>query len=97
MKENLEVKQAPRACTNFIIKRYVRTIANSFCATTENQPDRASVLTHKNNYFGAISVKKRGCAATISKVESHITDEVLYHTLAGVVRTLIRTVEEVNK
>ena len=36
MKENLEVKQAPRACTNFIIKGYVRTIANSFCAATEN-------------------------------------------------------------
>ena len=33
MKENLEVKQAPRACTNFIIKGYVRTIANSVCAS----------------------------------------------------------------
>ena len=33
MKENLEVKQA---CSTFIIKGYVRTIANSFCAAAEN-------------------------------------------------------------
>ena len=52
----------------------------SFCAGTKTIPDRASVYTHKNRDFGAISVTEGSCAASISKVESHMSDMCSYHT-----------------
>ena len=58
----------------------VHTIPDSFCAGTKTIPDRASVYTHKNRDFGAISVTERSCATPISKVESHISDSCSYHT-----------------
>ena len=58
----------------------VHTIPDSFCAGTKTIPDRASVYTHKNRDFGAISVTEQSCAALISKVESHISDSCSYHT-----------------
>ena len=36
--------------------------------------------SQKNSDFGAISVTKRSCAASIFKVESHISDSCSYHT-----------------
>ena len=40
-------------------------------------PHRIGILfTHKSADFGAISATKRSWAAPISKVESHISDEV---------------------
>ena len=59
---------------------YVYTVLDSFCAGTKTIPDRASVYTHKNRDFGAISVTERSCATPISKVESHISDSCSYHT-----------------
>ena len=32
------------------------------------------LVTHKNDDFGAISVTERSCAASILKVDSHISD-----------------------
>ena len=58
----------------------VHTIPDSFCAGTKTIPDRASVYTHKNRDFGAISATERSCATPISKVESHISDSCSYHT-----------------
>ena len=58
----------------------VHTIPDSFCAGTKTIPDGASVYTHKNRDFGAISVTERSCATPISKVESHISDSCSYHT-----------------
>ena len=41
----------------------VHAIPDSFCAGTKTIPHRASVYTHKNSDFGAISVTERSCAA----------------------------------
>ena len=38
------------------------------------------LFTRKNGDFGAISVTERSCAASISKVESYISDRCSYHT-----------------
>ena len=39
----------------------------------------ARLFTHMNGDFGAISVKARSCAASISKVESHISRDRCSH------------------
>ena len=40
------------------------------------------LFTHKNGDFSAISVTERGCAAPISRVESHVEDRCSYYTVA---------------
>ena len=85
MKQNVEVKQV---CNKFIIKGYVHTIPNSLLRRHRKSDWIRLLFTHKNGNFGAISVKERSCAKTISKVESDITDEVLYHTLVQSVHLL---------
>ena len=56
-------------------------LPDSFCAGKKTIPDRASVYTHKNRDFGAISVTERSCATPISKVESYISEDV--HIILG--------------
>ena len=50
------------------------------------------LFTHKNRCDGAICVKRRSCAASISKVKSHISDRCSYYIgqLLCVNRTHIR-------
>ena len=58
------------------------SVPDSFWVGTKTIPDtRASVYTHKNRDFGAISVTERSCATPISKLESHISEDV--HIILG--------------
>ena len=47
------------------------------------KPDAIGLLfTHKNGDLCAISVRKRSCAALISKIESHISDTIFLRIIA---------------
>ena len=57
----------------------VQTLLDSFCAGTKIIPDIGLLFTHKNGYFGAISVTERSCNSPVSQVESHtISDTCSY-------------------
>ena len=52
---------------------YVYTIPDSLCADTKTISDRASVHTGITN-FGAVFTTERRCAASILKVNRHVSD-----------------------
>ena len=60
----------------------VYTIPDSLCADTKTISDRASV--HKGIAdFGAVFTTERRCAASILKVNRHVSDRFSYHSLAS--------------
>ena len=60
---------------------YVYTIPDSLCADTKTISDRASVHKGLAN-FGAVFTTERPCAASILKMNRHVSDRLLYHSLA---------------
>ena len=61
---------------------YVYTMPNSLCADTKTISDRASV--HKGNGdFSVFFITERHCAASILKVNCHVSDSFSYHSLAS--------------
>ena len=52
----------------------IDSLSDGLCAGTKIISDKASANTVYNGDFSAISVKEQGCAALISKVESHTLD-----------------------
>ena len=61
---------------------YVYTIPDSLCADTKTISDRASVHKGITN-FGAVFTTERRCAASILKVNRHVSDRFSYHSLAS--------------
>ena len=61
---------------------YVYTIPDSLCADTKTISDRASVHKGITN-FGAVFTTERRCAASILKVNRHVSDRYSYHSLAS--------------
>ena len=61
---------------------YVYTIPDSSCADTKTISDRASVLKG-NADFGTVFTTERRCAASILKVNRHLSDRFSYHSLAS--------------
>ena len=57
---------------------YVYTIPDSLCADTKTISDRASV-----HNLGAVFTTERRCAASILKVNRHVSDRFSYHSLAS--------------
>ena len=64
--ETFSKSTVPLACTEYLWRRY------------ENHTG-GLLFIHKNCDFGAISVAERNCAASISKMESHIGDRCSYY------------------
>ena len=62
----------------YIMNKAIHTISGSFCAGAKTVADRT--FTNKNKDLGANVVTERSCCASISKVESNISDKCLHYT-----------------
>ena len=61
---------------------YVYTIPDSLCSDTKTISDGASVHKGIAN-FRAVFTTERRCAASILKVNRHVSDRFSYHSLAS--------------
>ena len=61
---------------------YVYTIPDSLCADSKTISDRASVHKGIAN-FGVVFTTEQRCAASILKVNRHVSDRFSYYSLAS--------------